>query len=149
MKKYLLLPVMAFVLCLVACSSDSDDAPNEEKKSFEEKKSLVGTWSASSGDGGATLYFSFKENGECTYDEVSYYNDYEIARAYLNYSYNAEDEMLFLTLKYIEDPDLSYNFIIGMCMEPGDSEERELRFLSDDKFIVPGIFRYGAVFTRM
>ena len=141
MKKYLLLPVMAFVLCLVACSSDSDDAPNEEKKS------LVGTWSASSGDGGSTLYFSFKENGECTYDEVSYYNDYEIARAYFNYSYNAEDEMLFLTLKYIEDPDLSFVWIMGM--EPGDSEEWELRFLSDDKFIVPRIFRYGAVFTRM
>ena len=138
---------MAFVLCLVACSSDSDDALNEEKKSFEEKKSLVGTWSTSSGDGGNTLYFSFKKNGECTYDEVSYYNDYEIARAYFNYSYNAEDEMLFLTLKYIEDPDLSFVWIMGM--EPGDSEEWELRFLSDDKFIVPRIFRNGAVFTRM
>ena len=43
MKKYLLLPVMAFVLCLVACSSDSDDAPNEEKKSFEEKKYWMDT----------------------------------------------------------------------------------------------------------
>lgn len=141
MKKYLLLPVMAFVLCLVACSSDSDDAPNEEKKS------LVGSWSASSGDGGSTLYFSFKENGECTYDEVSYYNDYEIARAYFYYSYNAEDEMLVLTLKYIEDPDLSFAWIMGM--KPGYSEEWELRFLSDDKFIVPSIYRDGAVFTRM
>lgn len=128
------------LLCLGACGDD--DGPNEERKF------LVGTWSASSGDGGSTLYFSFKENGECTYDEVSYYNDYEIARAYFNYSYNAEDEILVLTLKYIEDPELFFVWITE-AEEPGEKEEWEMRILSDDKFIIPHIFRDGAVFTRM
>lgn len=46
MKKYLLLPVMAFVLCLVACSSDSDDALNSDDapKTENVKNLIVGDW---------------------------------------------------------------------------------------------------------
>ena len=137
---FLLLGLFCFLAPALISCGDGDDGPNEERKS------LVGTWSAGSGDGGNTLYFSFKENGECTYDEVSYYNDYEIARAYFNYSYNAEDEILVLTLKYIEDPELHF---VWITEEPGEKEEWEMRILSDDKFIIPHIFRDGAVFTRM
>lgn len=156
-ESYLILPINKHCVNLQSLTDSRNLTLNrydgDIESEFSDENSgvdnfLYGSWSAPSGDGGNTLYFTFKGNGECTYDEVSYYNDYKIARAHFAYSYDAEDEMLVLTLKYIEDPELTFVWIMGM-EEPGDKEEWEMRILSDDKFIIPHIFGNGAVFTRM
>lgn len=143
MKKLQFLLCALLLLGFTSCSSDDGNDVNSSMSN-----ALLGTWRADSGDGGSILFFTFKENGECVYEEVTYYNDYLPATAHMKYSFDANSELLRLELLYVED--LSKTFAWMWPNERGEFVESwTLKIISSDKFIIPHIYRNGALFEKL
>ena len=146
MKKNLFFAFVAILCCnLTACGSDDDNI--QEKPA----NALIGTWKHvidSNESGENCILLTFKNNGACIFQEITYYNDYKPAIGHMNYVYDEQKQELHLTLIYFEDPSM---MVVRFGEQPGTQETWGVIVGKENHLLIKTEFDYDRwrTFTRL